>query len=161
MMVRVEGMNAYDEERDAALLASLRDLWEERDAPPSDLTERMIASVAIDDVSREYALLTPVTALEGAVRSEQSRLTLQFSDDVTSVLLHVSATESGGRRVDGWSDPPVLAARLTQDAHEWAADLGEEGRFAFAEVPAGLSVVRLIVRMDGELREFITPQFEV
>ena len=101
------------------------------------------------------------TAGQVAVRSEQERLTLQFSDETTSVLLHVSATESGARRVDGWSEPSVLAARLSQDAREWAAELSDEGRFAFADVTPGLSSVRLIVRLDGELREFITPQFEV
>jgi len=140
---------------------ALRRMWERVDAPPAGLAERMIAAVAVDDVSREYAMLTEVSAEEVAVRSEQERLTLQFSDDATSVLLHVSATESGSRRVDGWSEPAVLAARLSQDAREWAAELGDEGRFAFEDVAPGLSAVRLIVRVDGELREFITPQFEV
>lgn len=149
------------EEEDRETLGALRRMWERADAPPADLSERMIAAVAVDDLSREYALLTEVTAGRAAVRTEQERLTLQFSDDSTSVLLHVSATESGSRRVDGWSDPPVLAARLSQDAREWSAVLADEGRFAFAEVTPGLSAVRLIVRMDGELREFITPQFEV
>ncbi|WP_261165613.1 hypothetical protein [Microbacterium sp. Marseille-Q6965] len=147
---------------DEELFAAIRELWERRDAPPADLTERMIASVAIDDVSREYALLTLESSLEGAVRSEQSRLTLQFSDGETSVLLHVSVTESGGRRVDGWSDPAVLAARMTQDdGEDRVAEVGSEGRFAFPEAAPGLATVRVIVRQDGELREFVTPQFEV
>jgi hypothetical protein len=149
------------EEENRETLGALRRMWERADAPPADLSERMIAAVAVDDLSREYALLTEVTAGRAAVRTEQERLTLQFSDDSTSVLLHVSATESGSRRVDGWSDPPVLAARLSQDVREWSAVVADEGRFAFAEVTPGLSAVRLIVRMDGELREFITPQFEV
>lgn len=151
----------HSQEGDSETLAALRRMWETADAPPADLAERMVAAVAVDDLSREYALLTEVTAGTAAVRTEQERLSLQFSDDTTSVLLHVSATESGSRRVDGWSEPAVLAARLSQDSHEWAADLGDDGRFAFAEVAPGLSAVRLIVRVDGELREFITPQFEV
>lgn len=154
-------MIVESDEEDRETLAALKRMWESADAPPVDLAERMIAAVAVDDLSREYALLTEVTADRAAVRTEQERLTLQFSDDSTSVLLHVSATETGSRRVDGWSDPPVLAARLSQDAREWAAVLGEEGRFAFGDVAPGLSNVRLIVRMDGELREFVTPQFEV
>ncbi len=143
------------------MFAALKRMWERADGPPADLAERMIAAVAVDDLTREYALLTEVSADRAAVRTEQERLTLQFSDESTSVLLHVSATESGSRRVDGWSEPSVLAARLSQDAREWAAVLGEEGRFAFDDVAPGLSAVRLIVRMDGELKEFITPQFEV
>ncbi|WP_203135845.1 hypothetical protein [Microbacterium sp. JZ31] len=150
-----------EEEQDRETLAALKRMWERVDVPPSDLVERMIAAVAVDDLSREYALLTEVSAERAAVRTEQERLTLQFSDDTTSVLLHVSATESGSRRVDGWSAPAVLAARLSQGAREWAAALNDEGRFAFDEVSPGLSAVRLIVRMDGALREFITPQFEV
>ncbi|GAA3649338.1 hypothetical protein K5S26_16010 [Microbacterium marinilacus] len=150
-----------EEEEDREALAALKRMWERIDAPPADLTERMIAAVAVDDLSREYALLTEVSADRAAVRSEQERLTLQFSDASTSVLLHVSATESGSRRVDGWSEPPILAARLSQEAREWSAALGEEGRFAFADVTPGLSAVRLVVRKDGDLREFITPQFEV
>lgn len=153
--------NVESEMKDRRMLDALARMWERKDAPPIDLAERMIAAVAVDDLSREYALLTEVSAQHAAVRTEQERLTLQFSDETTSVLLHVSATESGARRVDGWSEPPVLAARLSQDAREWAAELTDEGRFAFTGVAPGLSSVRLIVRLDGELREFITPQFEV
>lgn len=159
-MMHVDG-GMPDGETDEDLYAALRDVWERHDAPAADLTERMIASVAIDDISREYALLTLENSLEGAVRSEQSRLTLQFSDGDTSVLLHVSVTESGGRRVDGWSDPAVLAARLAQEGADRVAEIGSEGRFAFPEVDPGLATVRVIVRQDGELREFVTPQFEV
>jgi hypothetical protein len=154
-------MMSVNDKGDGEMLAELRSMWERLDAPPSDLTERMIAAVAVDDVSREYALLTQVAAEVGAVRTEQERLTLQFSDETTNVILHVSATESGTRRVDGWSEPSVLAARLSQDTQEWSADLTDEGRFAFSDVQPGLSTVRLIVRVDGELREFITPHFEV
>lgn len=154
-------MIVESEEHDRQTLAALKRMWERVDAPPADLAERMIAAIAVDDLSREYALLTEVSPEHAAVRTEQERLTLQFSDDSTSVLLHVSATESGSRRVDGWSEPAVLAARLSQGSREWAAVLNDEGRFAFTDVAPGLSAVRLIVRMDGELREFITPQFEV
>jgi hypothetical protein len=154
-------MIADSEEEDRQTLDALKGMWERADGPPADLAERMIAAVAVDDLSREYALLTQVSTGYAAVRTEQERLTLQFSDESTSVLLHVSATEDGRRRVDGWSEPSMLAARLSQDAHEWPAVLSDEGRFAFEGVSPGLSAVRLIVRMDGELREFITPQFEV
>ncbi|GGH48998.1 hypothetical protein [Microbacterium album] len=154
-------MGVDSDRTDDELLALLRRMWESRDAPPADLTERMIAAVAVDDVSREYALLTEVSEGRAAVRSEQERLTLQFSDDAISVLLHVAATESGARRVDGWCEPPLLAARLAQDAREWAAEVGDAGRFAFEDVTPGLSAVRLIVQAGGELKEFITPQFEV
>ena len=129
---------------------------------PADLVDRMVAAVAVEDLSREYALLTLVEGAElSAVRGETDTLTLQFSDGTTSVLLHVTATESGHRRIDGWVDGTALAVRLAQGDREWSADAGESGRFAFDEIPAGVSRIRLVVKHDDGVREFMTPQFEV
>jgi hypothetical protein len=78
------------------------------------------------------------------------------------VLLHVTATEGGGRRVDGWVDATALAIRLVQDDREWSAEPGEHGRFAFEEVTPGVARLRLVVRdADGAMHDFQTPQFEV
>ncbi|MFD1719758.1 hypothetical protein [Georgenia deserti] len=157
----VDGDVGVDDER---LLAALRGVWEQYDPPPAGLTDRMIAAVAVDDVSRDLALLELQTDAErAAVRSDRERLTLQFSDETTSVLLHVSVTESGLRRVDGWSDPAVLAARLAQDEDEkeWTAELGEQGRFAFDGISPGLARVRLSVQHPDGPRGFVTPQFQV
>lgn len=152
--------NAAD---DAALFARLRDAWGEVDPMPAELVDRMVAAVAVEDVSREYALLTLVEGAElSAVRGEADTLTLQFSDGTTNVLLHVTVTEGGGRRVDGWVDAEALAIKLVQDDEEWSAPAGEHGRFAFDSAKPGLSSVRLVVRgSDGDLHEFQTPQFEV
>ena len=147
---------------DAALFARMRHMWEEVDPMPADLVDRMVASVAVEDLSREYALLTLVEGTVAAVRGENDTATLQFSDGTTTVLLHVSATESAGRRVDGWVDATALAIRLVQGEREWAADPGAHGRFAFDEVTPGMARLRLVTRgADGELRDFQTPQFEV
>lgn len=147
---------------DAALFARMRRMWEEVDPVPADLVDRMVAAVAVEDLSREYALLTLVEESLAAVRGEADTATLQFSDGTTSVLLHVTATEDGGRRVDGWVDAAALAIRLVQGDREWAADPGEHGRFAFDEVSPGMARLRLVVRdASGDLRDFQTPQFEV
>lgn len=148
---------------DAALFARLRAVWERVDPVPADLVDRMVAAVAVEDLSREYALLTLVegSAL-AAVRGETDTATLQFSDGQTTVLLHVTATEGGGRRIDGWSDAEALAVRVVQGEREWSADPSEHGRFAFEDVPPGVSRLRIVVRdADGELKDFQTPQFEV
>jgi len=151
-----------DHAADAALFARLRAVWEDVDPVPVDLVDRMVAAVAVEDLSREYALLTLVEGAElSAVRGENDTLTLQFSDGTTSVLLHVTATESGHRRIDGWVDGTALAVRLAQGDREWSADAGESGRFAFDEIPAGVSRIRLVVKHDDGVREFMTPQFEV
>ena len=155
-------MDVEDFAADAALFARMRRMWEEVDPVPADLVDRMVAAVAVEDLSREYALLTLVEGSLAAVRGETDTATLQFSDGTTSVLLHVTATEDGGRRVDGWVDASALAIRLTQDAREWSAEPGEHGRFAFDEVTPGVARLRMVVRgADGQLHDFQTPQFEV
>jgi len=155
-------METEDFAADAALFARMRRMWEDVDPVPADLVDRMVAAVAVEDLSREYALLTLVEGTLAAVRGESDTATLQFSDGTTSVLVHVTATEGGGRRVDGWVDATALAIRLIQADHEWATDPGEHGRFAFDEVTPGVARLRLVVRdADGALRDFQTPQFEV
>ena len=156
-------METEDFAADAALFARMRAMWQDLDPMPAELVDRMVAAVAVEDLSREYALLTLVESSQfAAVRGETDTATLQFSDGTTSVLLHVTATEDGSRRLDGWVDAAVLAIRLVQGDREWTADPGEHGRFAFESVSAGVSRLRLVVRGDdGELHDFQTPQFEV
>jgi len=156
-------MDTEDFAADAALFARLRDVWDEMDPVPADFVDRMVAAVAVEDLSREYALLTLVeeSAL-AAVRGESDTATMQFSHGETNVLVHVTATEDGARRVDGWVDAVTLAIRLVQGDRDWSADAGEHGRFAFDAVPPGLTRLRLVVRgADGELHDFQTPQFEL
>lgn len=155
-------METEDFAADAALFARMRRMWEDVDPVPADLVDRMVAAVAVEDLSREYALLTLVEGTLAAVRGETDTATLQFGDGTTSVLLHVTATEGGGRRVDGWVDATALAIRLVQDDREWSAEPGEHGRFAFEEVTPGVARLRLVVRdADGAMHDFQTPQFEV
>ncbi|GAA1943329.1 hypothetical protein GCM10009776_01330 [Microbacterium deminutum] len=156
-------MDDDDFSADAALFARLRAVWQEVDPVPADLVDRMVAAVAVEDLSREYAMLTLVEGSSlAAVRGETDTATLQFSDGETSVLLHVTATEDGGRRIDGWVDAETLAIRLVQDDRDWAAEAGEHGRFAFDSIPSGVSRLRIVVRgADGDLHDFQTPRFEV
>ena len=155
-------METEDFAADAALFARLRAVWEEVDPVPADFVDRMVAAVAVEDLSREYALLTLMEGSLAAVRGESDTATLQFSDGTTSVLLHVTATEDGGRRVDGWVDASALAIRLAQGDREWSAEPGEHGRFAFEDVTPGMARLRMVVKdATGELRDFQTPQFEI
>lgn len=155
-------MDNDDVAADAALFARLRHVWETVDPVPADLIDRMVAAVAVHDLSREYALLTLTSASDlAAVRGESDTATLQFSDGKTSVLLHISATEHGARRVDGWVDADALAIRLVRGDQEWTRDAAEHGRFAFDDVTPGLVRLILVVRTDDGIREFQTPQFEL
>ena len=155
-------MQTEDFAADAALFARLRSVWEDVDPMPADLVDRMVAAVAVEDLSREYALLTLVQTNLAATRSDSDTMTLQFSDGTTTVLLHITQTEAGKHRIDGWVDAAALAVRLVQADRELPAELGEHGRFAFDGVRAGVSRLKLAVRDEGgDLHDFQTPQFEV
>lgn len=158
-------------ETDAELFRALRRTWEELDPVPADLVDRMVAAVATADLSREYALLTLVSATElSAVRGDADALTLQFSDGTASVLVHVVPAEAGLRRVDGWVDAPVVSIDLEQDERTWST-AAEHGRFAFDGIPAGMTRLRIVLaptesERDAEASagapaELRTPRFEV
>lgn len=149
------------DEDDARLFARLRSLWREVDPVPAGLIDRMVAAVAADGLNREYALLTLVEGQLGAVRGETDALTLQFSDGSTSILLHVTTTASGRRRIDGWVDTAAAEILLLQGERERRTTPAETGRFMFDEVPSGLSRVRLTATVGDETRTLETPQFEL
>lgn len=146
---------------DRELLDALRASWERADPVPEGLADRMIAAVAVDDLTREFALLSLVDEAQAAVRAGDERRTLQFADDDAEVLLHVSLTDGGARRIDGWSRPAVLAARLAQGDAEWAADTRGDGRFSFDGVVPGRARVRMVVKQEDGLREVATPWFDM
>ena len=144
---------------DAALFARLRTAVEDCDPVPADLADRMVAAVAVADLSREYALLTLVEGTAGAVRSDAETTTLQFSDGSSSILLHISHTAQQLRRIDGWVDADALEIRLSQGERSWSVPPGELGRFAFDDVPPGLTRVQLVT--GPNTKDLLTPQFEV
>ncbi|GAA1225151.1 hypothetical protein GCM10009587_32200 [Microbacterium maritypicum] len=143
------------------MLARLRTHWRAVDPVPAGLIDRMVAAVASDGLNSEYALLTLVEGQLGEVRGEADALTLQFSDGSTSILLHVTTTASGRRRVDGWVDTAAAEIVLTQGEKARSVSPEETGRFVFDEVPSGLTRVRLTTVVGDETRTLATPQFEL
>ena len=146
---------------DDALFAELRAMWRKADPVPDTLVDRMIAAVASDGLTQEYALLTLIDDPLGAVRGDADALTLQFSDGSTSILLHVTTTENARRRVDGWVDTAAGEVVLTQGDRSRSTTPAETGRFAFDDVPPGLTSVRLTTVVRGETRTLSTPRFEL
>ncbi|WP_314648598.1 hypothetical protein [uncultured Microbacterium sp.] len=146
---------------DDALFAELRAMWREADPVPDTLVDRMIAAVASDGLTQEYALLTLIDDQLGAVRGDADALTLQFSDGSTSILLHITTSENGRRRVDGWVDTAAGEIVLTQGDRSRSTTPAETGRFAFDDVPPGLTSVRLTTVVSGETRTLSTPRFEL
>jgi hypothetical protein len=151
-------MSAHE---DAEMFARLRTLWNDVDPVPAGLIDRMVAAVAADGLNREYALLTLVEGQLGTVRGDADALTLQFSDGTTSILLHVTRTASGRRRVDGWVDTAAAEIFLTQGEKTISVSPEETGRFVFDEVAPGLTRVRLTTEIGDETRTLATPQFEL
>lgn len=146
---------------DAALFAQLRSLWRDVDPMPAALVDRMIAAVAAEGLSEEYALLTLVEQPFADVRGDADALTLQFSDGTTSILLHVTRTAAGRHRVDGWVDTATPEVELVQGERTRTTAPSDTGRFAFDEVPDGLTLVRLSTTVGDEERTLATPQFEL
>lgn len=153
-------MSTHDRE-DAELFAQLRSLWRDVDPMPASLIDRMIAAVAAEGLSEEYALLTLVEQPLGAVRGDTDALTLQFSDGTTSILLHVTGTANGRHRIDGWVDTAAAEIELRQGDRIRTTSPSETGRFAFDDVPDGFTSVRLTTTVGGEARVLATPQFEL
>ncbi|WP_449407238.1 hypothetical protein [Microbacterium maritypicum] len=153
-------MSAHDRQ-DAELFAQLRSLWRDVDPMPATLIDRMIAAVAAEGLSEEYALLTLVDHPLGAVRGDADALTLQFSDGSTSILLHVTRTAQGGHRIDGWVDTAAAVIELVQGERTRETVPSDTGRFVFDDVPDGLTRVRLTTTIGDEKRTLSTPQFEL
>ncbi|MDN3445842.1 hypothetical protein [Microbacterium sp. APC 3901] len=156
-----DGADGSDNHEDAELFAQLRALWRDVDPMPAALIDRMIATVAAEGLSEEYALLTLIEEPLGAVRGDADALTLQFSDGTTSILLHVTRTATGAHRVDGWVDSTSRAIELAQGEHIRSTTASDTGRFIFDEVPDGLTLVRLHTTVGDQERTVTTPQFEL
>lgn len=147
--------------------ARLRGLWTAVDPVPSDLTAKVLASLAVEDVDEEYELLQLLEAgshLAGARSTDEATSTtmrtstIQFTHERVSVLLRVSALDTGHCRVDGWVVPPAgHTASLRDSAHEWRTTIDASGRFEFPSVPVG--PVRLW--LDGPTDSFTTTMFEL
>ncbi|MFT4158130.1 MAG: hypothetical protein QM630_09445 [Microbacterium sp.] len=146
---------------DAELFARLRSLWTTVDPMPASLIDRMIAAVATDSLSEEYALLTLIDHPLSEVRGETDALTLQFSDGTNSILLHVTTNANGLRRVDGWVDAAAAEVMLTQGDSIRSTTPSAVGRFVFDDVPSALTLVRLTTRVGDDERTLATPQFEL
>ena len=154
-------VNGGDNHEDAELFAQLRSLWRDVDPMPAALVDRMIAAVAAEGLSDEYALLTLVEDPLGAVRGDADALTLQFSDGTTSILLHVTRSATGAHRIDGWVDTVTGEIELAQGDRTRTTSPNDTGRFVFDDVPDGLTRVRLTATVGDTERTLSTPQFEL
>jgi len=127
-----------------ALLDDLRSMWEEIDPAPSGLATRALfrleveAALAADSLGAELMHLEEPLSLAGA-RAGETASSITFSSTSLTVMVTVSAAPAHRRRLDGWIAPSAalrMELRTTTGIEEARAD--DDGRFVFADIPAGL-----------------------
>lgn len=155
-------------ERDA-VWHELTDMWSRRDPMPGGLVDKVLASLAAEDVDAEYELLHLVERsreLQGA-RGNDDALTIEFSGGPFAMLLHVTAVGEKSRRVDGWVAPAKpMKVSVRQESKIWNASVSLLGRFEFPQLPVGLSRFWLHeteqdTAADDAGQLFATPTFEL
>ena len=150
---------------DAATLEQVRQLYAEVDPVPVGLVDRVMFSLALDEVFDEVAELVRVPLDALAVRGDDVAMrteTLTFSADPLSALVTVTRVATGSVRIDGWLTPAAAyRVRLrVQDAGDLDTDANDQGRFSFEEVPEGLGQLSFAVGADrGTSRTVVTPVF--
>jgi hypothetical protein len=123
---------------DHALLGRLRTMWDRTDPPPSDLAERVLFTLQLENVEFELLRLQDVLEPVGA-RGHETARTVTFGSESLTIMVTMSGPGGPPRRVDGWIAPAAalrVELRTTRGTQETTAD--DDGRFAFTEVPTGL-----------------------
>jgi hypothetical protein len=147
---------------DDDLLQSVADLYAELDPVPGDLTDGVLARLAVQDLETEFELFTLVQHVDTGVGTRQggepetsASVALEFAGSTYRVLVRVSDADDGGkggRRVDGWVVPALpLRVFLGPEGDDLAhtrqsAYADREGRFEFPSA------------MPGEVRLWLLPQ---
>ncbi len=152
-------------ERDT-VLSDLAQLWDQRDPVPEDLVEKVLVTIATEDLDTEYEmlhLLERTRELSGA-RSSGEALTIAFSGGSFSLLLRVSELGTKHCRVDGWVTPAQsMRVTVSQQDLTQEADVDPRGRFEIARMPTGLTRFFLRSSDPGGAGDgmFATPTFEL
>ena len=147
---------------DEELWTELAVMWEERDPMPSDLADRVLTAIAMDDIDAEYEVLHLVhrsTELAGT-RGDDAPVTVTFASDDVTVMVHVSVTAPERRRLDGWVAGPAVDSLTVLDSTGGRATVVvDEGRFAVDDLPTGPT--RLVLGFADRRSSFVTPEVEL
>ncbi len=166
---------------DDQLLDAVAQVWASHDPSPADLADGVLARLAVEDLEREYELLTLVERVDHAagtrsgsdvLASDHATVALEFAGTSYRVLVRISTTD-GHRRLDGWVVPAVpLRAYLGPQgdalphalAHSMqSADADADGRFEFPNPVTGQVRLWLLPQAgagDGApAAPFVTPPF--
>jgi hypothetical protein len=149
---------------DASLLLDLREMWETLDPPPADLCERVLFALELQHIEFELLQLLDDLDLVGA-RGHETARTVTFGSDSLTVMVNMSDSAHQPRRLDGWVVPATplrVELRTITGTRETFADA--DGRFAFADAPAGL--IQLVLHPTdgttiGLTRPVVTPAVQL
>jgi hypothetical protein len=161
---------------DDLLLRSVADLYAELDPAPEDLADGVLARLAVQDLETEFEMFTLVQAVDTTVGTRHddppetsTSVALEFAGSTYRVLVRISDTDDGGRRLDGWVVPalPMRAFLGPQGdalAHtRQSAYADREGRFEFPAPMRGEVRLWLLPQTgrEGAAPPFVTPPFLV
>jgi hypothetical protein len=124
---------------DQTLLAAVREMWAAADPAPTDLADRVLFAIRLDDLEYELMRLQESFSAAGA-RGHETASTMTFAARSLSVMVTVSEAGPAQRRIDGWIAPGAalrVELRTSRGVQETQADA--DGRFAFAALPTGLT----------------------
>jgi hypothetical protein len=161
---------------DDVLLQSVAELYAELDPAPQDLAEGVLARLAVQDLETEFEMFTLVQSVDTTVGTRHDEppetsasVALEFAGSTYRVLVRISDTDDGGRRLDGWVVPalPMRAFLGPQGdalAHtRQSAYADREGRFEFPAPMRGEVRLWLLPQhgREGAAPPFVTPPFLV
>jgi hypothetical protein len=143
---------------------SLAQMWELVDPVPDGLADRVLVSLAVDDLDAEYELLhlTERSDRLVGVRSggEDDVLTFTFDSEELSMVLRVSSTGPDTCRVDGWISPArPMTVTAAQAGVSLEANVVDEGRFEFPELRSGAT--RFLLHPDATSTNLVTPAVDL
>jgi hypothetical protein len=150
---------SHPTDEDGRILDRLRDLYTTLDPMPDDLVTLTRFALEIESLDAD--------GVEIATRREDGRLAasgtrgtervrvITFDSDSLTVMIRVTATDGATLRIDGWIAPAGRhAIELRTAANPMDVTSDENGRFAFDDVPGGMTQFAIDQRGDHTV---ITP----
>jgi hypothetical protein len=121
---------------DSALLVALRQMWEQQDPVPDDLSDRVLFALSLEHLEVEVMQLRE-ELLAGA-RGEERARTVTFTSASLSVMITISAAAEV--RLDGWiTSGGGLRVDLLVEGQDRTTTADDDGRFVFEGIVPGLA----------------------
>ncbi|MFV0459920.1 MAG: hypothetical protein ACK5MT_14240 [Actinomycetales bacterium] len=133
-----------DDLDDLRLVVALAQMWDDLDPAPDDLAERVILSVAMDQIDFELLTLVEaeshVSGTRGLSLGYNDNPSLTFSNGRVSVMVALSARPGGRVRLDGWVDPAGGGqVRLRYPSNAVVkTEVNKSGRFSLDDLARGM-----------------------